>query len=194
MSCRPTVPWCRCTVAAVALTLPFAASAASVACAESPPATFELSIASGVMRDGKESRIEVRAHADGCVAVHRPWFLRDKGDFELRLDAREWAALQSAVAPGELAKIDRKRLTMQAGTVWKEAAAGAVVFSEPDADLITLRWRDGARSQELSTRNPQQAAARQPKAAEVNRVAEAIAALRTLVARPGKRVTTEGTP
>ncbi|MDC8016245.1 hypothetical protein [Tahibacter soli] len=194
MPSRPTVPWRRRALAAVFLAMPFAASAATAACADSPPAAFELSIASGAMRDGKESRIEVRAHADGCVAVHRPWFLRDAGDFELRLDAREWAALQSAVAPQELNKVDRQRLRAQTGNVWKDASADAVVYADPDADLYTLQWRDGDQSRQLVARSPQQAAQRQPKAAEVNRVAEAIGALRALAARPGKRVGAEGTP
>lgn len=194
MSSHPTVPWCRRTVAAVVLTLPLAAPAATVACADSSSAVFELSIGSGVMRDGKESRIEVRAHADGCVAVHRPWFLRDAGDYELRLGAQEWAALQNAVAPDELRKVDQQRLSAQTRGVWKEASEGAVVFADPDADMFTLQWRDGGQSHRLVARNPQQAAARQPKSVELNRVAEAIGALRALAARAGKRVGTEGVP
>lgn len=194
MSSHPTVPWCRCAVAAVALALPLVASAATVACADSPPVKFELSIDSGVVRDGKESRIEVRAHADGCVAVHRPWFLRDAGDYELRLDAQEWAALQTAVTPGDLGSLDRKRLAAQTSGVWKESSAGAVVFADPDADVFTLQWHDGGKSHQLVARNPLQAAARQPNATEVNRVAAAIGALRALASRPGKRVGAEVRP
>jgi hypothetical protein len=197
MSSRPTVPWCRRAVAAVAavvLALPLAAPAATVACAGSPPAAFELSIASGVMRDGQESRIEVRAHADGCVAVHRPWFLRDAGDYELRLDAREWAALQAAVAPDQLGKVEQQRLTAQTRSVWKDGSTEAVVFADPDGDVFIVQWRDGDKSRRLVARNPQQAAARQPGSVEVNRVAGAIVALRALASRPGKRVGAEGTP
>ena len=194
MSTRPIAPRCRRAVAAVFLALPLAAPAATVACPDSPPAAFELSVGSGVMRDGQESRIEVRAHADGCVAVHRPWFLRDAGDYELRLGAQEWTALQSAVAPDELGKVDPQRLGEQTSDVWKETPAGAVVFADPDADVFTLRWRDGGKSHQLVARNPLQAAARQPKAAELNRVAEAIGALRALASRAGKRVGAEGTP
>ncbi|TDR42073.1 hypothetical protein DFR29_109129 [Tahibacter aquaticus] len=193
MSRRPTFPWCR-HAAAIVLLLPLAAPAATVACADSPPAVFELSIDSGVMRDGKESRIEVRAHADGCVAVHRPWFLRGAGDYELRLGAQEWAALQSAVAPHELGKVDQQRLGAQTEGVWKEAPTAAVVFADTDGDVFTLRWRDGDASHRLVARNPQQASARQPKSAELSRVATAIGALRALATRAGKRVGTEGAP
>jgi hypothetical protein len=194
MPCRPSVPWCLCTIAAVVLALPLAAPAATFACADSPAAVFALSIASGVMRDGRESRIEVRAHADGCIAVHKPWFLRDAGDYELRLDAREWAALQSAVAPGELSKVDPQRLAAQTGGVWKDAQAGAVVFADPDADSYTLQWHDGGKPRQLAVRNPQQAAERQPKAAGLDRVATAVGALRALASRAGKRIGAEGTP
>lgn len=193
MSRHPPLPWRLSALATLVLALPPAAAAGG-ACAESPPAALELSIASGAMRDGKESRIEVRAHVDGCVAVHRPWFLREAGDYELRLDAREWAALQSAVAPDDLRKIDPQRLIAQTGRVWKDASAGPVVFADPDADVYTLRWRESGTLRELVARNPQQAATRQPKAAEVNRVAEAIVALRALASRPGKRVDAEVTP
>jgi hypothetical protein len=194
MSRRPPFHWRLSAVATVVLALPPAAVTAGGACADSPPATFELSIASAAMRAGEESLIEVRAHADGCVAVHRPWFLRDAGNYELRLGAQEWAALQSAVAPDELRKVDSRRLGAQTGTVWKDASASAVVFADPDADLYTLRWRDGGQSHQLVARNPQQAATRQPKAAEVNRVAAAIGALRALASRPGQRIDAEGTP
>lgn len=193
MFSRPIVPWCRRAAAAV-LALPLAAPAATLACADSPPVVFELSTTSGVMRDGIESRIEVRAHGDGCVAVHRPWFLRDAGDYEVRLNAQEWAALQAAVAPDQLRKIDQQRLAAQTGSVWKQASEGAVVFADPDADVFVLQWRDGTKSQRLVVRNPQQAAARQPKSTELNRIAAAVGALRALAARTGKRVAAEGTP
>ena len=68
------------------------------------------------------------------------------------------------------------------------------MFADPDADVFTLQWHDGGKSRQLVARNPLEAAARQPKAAEVNRVAEAIGALRALASRPGKRVGAEGTP
>lgn len=191
---RPPFPWRLSALVTLVLALPPAAATAGGACADSPPATFELSIASAAMRDGKESRIEVRVHADGCVAVHRPWFLRAAGDYELRLGAQEWAALKSAVAPDELRKVDRQRLDAQTGNVWKDASASAVVFADPDADLYTLRWRDGGQSHQLVARNPQQAATRQPKAGEVNRVADAMVALRALASRPGQRIDAEATP
>ncbi|WP_257385959.1 hypothetical protein [Tahibacter caeni] len=194
MSSRPIVPWCRRAAVAAVLTLPLAAPAATIACADSPPVAFELFVASGVVRDGTESRIEVRAHADGCVAVHRPWFLREAGDYELRLAAPEWAALQRAVAPGELVKIDQKNLDAQTGSVWKETPADTIVHADPDADEFTLRWLDGGKSRQLVARNPQQAAARRPTSAELNRVAEAIVALRALATRPGRRVGAEGAP
>ena len=194
MPSRPSFPWCRRAIVAAVLALPLAAPAATVACANSPPASFELSIGSSVMRDGEESRIEIHAHADGCVAVHRPWFLRDAGDYELRLGAQEWATLQTTVAPDELGKIDPQRLGAQTGGAWKEAPADAVVMADLDADVFALQWRDGAVSHRLVARNPQQAAARQPKAVEVNRVAKAIGALRALAARADKRVGAEGAP
>lgn len=187
MSCRPPLPWRLSALAILVLTVPPAAVAAG-ACADSPPAVFELSVASGAVREGKDSRIEVRAHADGCVAVHRPWFLREAGEYELRLDAQEWAALQESVAPQALRTIDPQHLDAQTGRVWKEAADGPVVFADPDADIYTLRWRDGSALRQLVARNPQQAAARQPKSAEVNRVAGAITALRALASRTGKRM------
>jgi hypothetical protein len=193
MSCRSTAAWCCHTAAALFLALPIAAPAATAACAGSPPVAFELSIASGAMRDGKENRIDIRAHADGCVAVHRPWFLRDAGQFELRLDAQEFAALQTTVAPRELGKIDAKRLDAQTRSVWKESADDPVIYADPDADTYTLQWRDGDQSRQLVARDPQHAAQRQPKSAEVNRVAAAIGALRALASRPGKRIA-EGTP
>lgn len=193
MSCRP--PLTRCLTAAVlALAVPLAAAAADTACTNSPPTAFELSVASGAMRDGKESRIEVRAHADGCVAVHRPWFLREAGDYELRLDAREWAVLQSSVAPEQLRKIDAQRLYAQTGSAWKDSSATPVVYADPDADIYTLRWREGGTLQQLVARNPRQAAERLPKAAEVNRVASAIDALRALASRADKRAVAEGRP
>jgi len=192
MSSRFLLPWRRC--AAVFLALPVAAPAATVACAGSPPATFALAIGSGVMRDGRESRIEVQAHADGCVAVHRPWFLRDAGEYELRLGTKEWAALQSTVASDQLGKIDAQRLRVQTGGAWKNAAAETTVFADPDADVITLQWRDGDQSHQLVARDPERAAARQPKEVELNRVAAAVGALRALIARPAQKISAEGTP
>ncbi|MCQ4163522.1 hypothetical protein [Tahibacter harae] len=192
MSRRPVPPWCQGTIAALALAAPLPVMAAGGACAGSPPPAFELSIASGAMRDGEENRVEVRAHADGCVAVRRPWFLREAGEYELRLDAREWAALQSAVAPEELRKIDPRRLGAQTRQVWKDAAAGPVVFAEPDADVYTLRWREGDALRQLVAGDPRQAAARQPESAEAGRVAQAVAALRALASRTGKPVAAEG--
>ena len=194
MFSRPPLAWRRHAVAVAVLLLPLACPAATAACAGSPPAAFELSIASGVMRDGEESRIEVRAHADGCVAVHRPWFLRDAGDFELRLDAREWAALQGAVAPAELAKVDPQRLAAQTAVVWKEGANGAVVHADPDADTVVLQWRDAGRTHRLVARSPQAAAKRASTSSDLDRVATAVGALRALASRPGKRVGAEGTP
>lgn len=192
MSRRPPLSWRLSALATLALAVPSAAIAAG-ACADSPPAAFELSVASGAVREGKDSRIEVRAHADGCVAVRRPWFLREAGEYELRLDAQEWAALQDSVAPQALREIDPQHLDAQTAGLWKDAADGPVVFADPDADIYTLRWRDGSRLRQLVARNPQPAAARQPKSAEVNRVARAITALRALTSRTGKRVAAEGT-
>jgi hypothetical protein len=194
MSRRPPLPRCLRTVAAFALALPFAATAATIACADSPPESFALSIASGVMRDGKESRIEVRAHADGCVAVYRPWFLREAGDYELRLGAKEWADLQNAVAPEQLRKIDPQRLSTQTGTVWKDASATPVVYADPDADVYTLRWHEGSTLRQLVARNPRQASERLPKASEVNRFASAVDALRALASRADKRAVAEQRP
>lgn len=194
MSRRPPASWCRRAAAALVLALPLAAAAAPLACVGSPPTAFELSVASGAMRDGKESRIDVRVHADGCVAVHRPWFLREAGDYELRLDAREWAALQNAVAPEQLRSIDAQRLYTQTGTVWKEASAAPVVYADPDADVYTLRWREGGTLRQLVARNPRQASERLPKASEVNRVAGAVDALRALASRADKRAVVEQRP
>lgn len=190
--CRPGAIAVLALALALALAAPLAAGAADAACADSPPAAFELSVASGGLRDSEENRIEVRAHDDGCVAVRRPWFLREAGEYELHLDAREWAALRSAVAPQDLRKIDPRRLGVQAGRLWKDAAAGPVVYAAPDADVYTLRWREGDALRQLVASDPREAAARQPKSAEVNRVAEAVAALHALAARTGKRVTVEG--
>jgi hypothetical protein len=181
-----------CRVGAVFLALPLAAPAAAVVCAGSAPAAFELGIGSGAMRDGEESRIAIQAHADGCVGLHRPWFLRDAGDYELRLDAREWAALQGAIAAAQLDKIDARRLGAQTDTVWQDAAPGNRVYADPDADLVVLRWREGDVSHQLQARAPEAAAQRQPQAAEVGRMAAAVGALRALLQRPGTRV--EGTP
>lgn len=192
MSRPALLHWCPGTIAAVALAAPLAAVAAGGACMGSPPAAFELSVASGAMRAGKENQVEVRAHADGCIAVHRPWFLREAGDYELRLAPQEWATLQSAVAPQGLRKIDPQRLGAQTGRVWKDAAAGALVFTDPDADVYTLRWREGTTLRQLVAQDPLQAAQRQPKSAEVNQVAAAITALRDLASRPGQRVPAEG--
>lgn len=194
MSCCSPLPWCLSAVAGLALALPLAASAGGAACAGSPPTAFELSVASGAMRDGKESRIDVRVHADGCVAVHRPWFLREAGDYELRLDAREWVDLQNAVAPEQLRRIDAQRLLTQTGTVWKDASAAPVVYADPDADVYTLRWREGGALRQLVARNPRQASERLPKASEVNRVAGAVDALRALASRADKRAVAEDRP
>lgn len=195
MPIRPTFSWCRRAVGAALLALPLAAPAAAAApCTASPPATMTLFVSSGVIHDGAESRIEVRAHADGCIAVHRPRYLRDAGDYELRLGAQEWATLQRAVDPAELARIDQQRLAAQTEGVWKEVPADAVIFADPDADVFTLQWRDGDRPHQLVVRNPHLAAARQPDAVELNRVAAAIGALRALAVRADKRMGTEGRP
>lgn len=195
MPIRPTILRCRRAVAACLLVLPLAAPAAPpVPCPDSPPASLSLSVSSGVIHDGTESRLEVHVHADGCIVVHRPWYLRDAGDFELRLAAAEWAALQRTIATDELGKIDQERLSTQTAMVWKEAPTDAVVFADPDADVFTLHWHDGGRSRQLVARNPELAAARRPDDVSLNRVAGAIGALRALAARAGKRGGAEARP
>ncbi|WP_300617062.1 hypothetical protein [Dokdonella sp.] len=193
MFSRPPSPWLRRAVAAAVLTSPLAASAAAGACADSPPAVAALAIGSGVMRDGEESRVEVRAHPDGCVAVRRPWFLRDAGDYELRLSVQEWASLRDAIAIDALRGIDPKRLSAQTGGTW-EASNGQTVFTDLDTDVYVLQWLDGSEQRRLVARDPLQAAARHPEATVLNRVAGAIDALRGLSRRTGKRVATEATP
>lgn len=166
----------------------------AAACLDSPPATMELSIGSGVTSDGKESRIEVRAHPDGCVAVHRPWFLRDAGDYEVRLSRQEWASLQNSVAVDALGKVDQKSLSAQTKNTWTDSTNGSTVFADLDADVVTLRWNNGGTARQLVTRGAQLAAAREPSAAGLNQVAEAIRALRTLSMRAGTRVQAESAP
>lgn len=195
MPTRPTILRCRRAVAACLLVLPLASPAATpVPCLDSPPASLSLSVSSGVIHDGTESRLEVRVHADGCVAVHRPWYLRDAGDFELRLAAGEWAALQRTVAMDELGKIDQGRLAAQTQRVWKEVPTDAVIFADPDADVFTLDWHDGGRPRQLVVRNPELAAARSPDDVGLNRIAGAIGALRALAARAGRHVGAEARP
>jgi len=162
----------------------------TAACADSPPAAMELSIGSGVMRDGKESRIEVHAHPDGCVAVHRPWFLRDAGDYEVRLSAQEQASLQASVAIEALRTIDQKNLAAQAKGTWKEASNDQVVFADPDADSVTLQWNDGGVAHRLVTRATLHDAATNG----LEPVAAAIGALRALSTHAGTRVQAEAAP
>lgn len=164
------------------------------ACADSPPATMELSVDSGVMQDGVESRVEVHAHPDGCIAVHRPWFLRDAGDYEVRLSAQEQASLQKSVAIDTLRTVDQKRLSAQTANTWTENASSDVVYADPDADRVTLRWTDGGVSRQLVTRGALRAATSEPSATGLDQVAEAIGALRALSSRADTRVQAEDTP
>jgi hypothetical protein len=46
----------------------------------------------------------------------------------------------------------------------------------------------------LVARDPTQAAARQPKDVELNRIAAAVGALRALIARPAQKMGAEGAP
>jgi len=166
----------------------------TVACVDSPPATMELSIDSGVTSDGKESRIEVHAHPDGCVAVHRPWFLRDAGDYEVRLSAQEQASLQNSVAIDALSSVDQKSLSAQTKSTWTDGANGSAVFADLDTDLVTLQWNDGGTTRQLIASGTQRAAAREPSADGLDQVAQAIGALRALSAHAGTRVLAEKTP
>jgi len=192
---------------AVALPLLFTAgvslasspSSAGRACAGSLAVAYELTIESGVVRGGVESRSVVRVHDDGCVAIERPWFLRDAGTFELRLDAAEREALRRRVGVDALRDVAQDSLQAQTQAPRIDGASvdakhAGVVFHNTDPDTYTLQWRDGGQTRRLVASDVLDAADHAPKTVALNRVADAIRALQALGARQGKRIAAGSAP
>jgi hypothetical protein len=174
------------------LLLPSLVNAASVACAGSPGPLLALSIVSGALRGAEHEQLQVRVHEDGCVAVQRPWYLREAGQYALHLDAAELAALRRQVGLERLRAISTESLQRerrQAQSAAKAAGSGAAVeYHDPDGDRFVLQWQEGGVQRQLAWRSLLDEAARHPKSVELGAFADAVRALQPLLRRQGKRI------
>ena len=169
-----------------------ASASAASACAESSPLVFAMSVQAGAVGPGADDRIEVHVHEDGCVAVHRPWFLRDPGVHELRLNAEERQALLNEVDVAALQGIDQRALTAQGAAQPRDA--DGVRYHATDVDRRVFYWREGEELRNLTFDGDLEAATTRAQAPAGTAFARAARALQALAQRPGKRVDAGSTP
>jgi hypothetical protein len=167
------------------------ASAAS-ACAASPPVLIALSVEAGAVGGTPAARFEVSVHEDGCVAVHRPWFLRDAGTYESRLGTDEQRTLLDLIDIAALRSVDQSAL--DAETESQQRAANGVRYTTIDADRRVLQWRDGDRLRTLTYVGEVDAAADRSGAVASATFVRAARALQALAQRDGQRIDTGSAP
>lgn len=169
-----------------------ALASAATACEGSARPTLSLSIVSGALRGADHERLFVSVHDDGCVVVQRPWYLRQSGQYEIRLDAAEWEALRAEIALDALRGVSADSLRREAkaaeALAKREEGEPEIEFHALDADVFALRWREGEVQRELVWADVLDAADRQPKSAGINALASTVRALQPLLQRDGKRV------
>jgi len=172
--------------------LAWSSASAATACQGSAPPALTLSIVSGALRGAEHERVRVSVHDDGCVALQRPWYLRDAGQYEMRLDAAEWLSLRAEIALDALRGVSADSLRQEtkaaAALAKRQDGEPQIEFHAIDADVFTLQWRAGGVQRELVWADVLNQADRQPKSKGINAFAKAVRALQPLLQRDGKRV------
>lgn len=167
-------------------------ASAATACAASPPVLIALSVEAGAVGGTAAARFEVRLHEDGCVAVHRPWFLRDAGTYESRLGTDEQRTLLDLIDIAALRSVDQSALDAETGS--RQRDANGVRYTTIDADRRVLQWRDGDRLRTLTYVGEIDTAADRSGAAATAAFARAADALQDLAQRGGQHVDTGSAP
>jgi hypothetical protein len=165
---------------------------AARACVSAGGVVVDLRIVSGALSGRSEEQLVVRVHDDGCVAVQRPWYLRQAGQYEIRLDATEWASLRAELALDALRGVSADSLQQEAkaaeALAKREEGEPEIEFHALDADVFTLQWREGGVRRELVWADVLDAADQRPKSAGINALASTVRVLQPLLQRDGMRV------
>lgn len=177
-----------CVCAFLLWCVPSAASAAAGCDGASPP-LVGLSMVSGAFRGAEHERITVRVHENGCVLLRRPWYWREAGVYEIRLEPAEWEALRAELALEALRGVSAESLRREAEALDKrEAGSTAIEYRALDADAFALHWREGEVQRELVWADLLEDAERHPQAAGINALASTVRTLQSLLQREGKRI------
>lgn len=152
------------------------ASHAALGCGDAEPVEIELRITSD-RGEGFDRLHRIRVHADGCVAVRRPPFHREPGEFRARVDAERLAPLRQRLSDPALRAINPQRALAQAQSALqaRSAAEGELrrtYVSHPTG--YVLRVGTGDEAVDLKVESIFQQVELYPGSTDLLRLAEAI--------------------
>ena len=140
----PATPFVRRLLLCFLWLLPWSASADSPCAADRDP-LLTLTVTAGAAVVVDDRQLIVQVHDDGCIALHRPAFHRDAGDYRLQLSAADWQTLRQQI--DALRSFDatkaRTDLVNKQGRYRKDGAAA--IMEVVDADHFELTWRNGSK-------------------------------------------------
>lgn len=172
----------RVALAALLLLAPHTA----LGCGDAAPVEIELRITSD-RGEGFDRLHRIRVHADGCVAVRRPPFHREPGEFSARVDAERLAPLRQRLSDPALRATDPQRalIRAQSDLQARSAAQGELrrtYVSHPTGYVLRLGMGDEA--VDLKVESIFQQAELYPGSTDLVRLAEAIRQVMALDALP----------
>ena len=162
--------------------LPWSAIAASPCAADRDP-LLTLTVSAGAAVVVEDRALIVAVGDDGCIALHRPAFHRDAGDYRLQLSAADWQTLRQQI--DALGNVDATKARMD--VVAKQARyrkdGAAAIIEVVDADHFELTWRNGSKRTRANWSGIHADAEQFPEIVALAQLSSTIAILQTLALR-----------